>query len=131
MTTQQMLDERYGRSPGSGTKRLLSALVAVAAAAAIGWLVWVTVSTSLRSVDFDATAFTVIDERNVTVTFQLTTPGDGGAFCALEAQDVEHGVVGWRVVELPSTGGRAHSVTLSLPTVAEATSGFVNHCWAS
>ncbi len=129
MTTQQFLDERYGRRTSRRRTRagwIAVAVVAVAATVALGWS---TVATSMSSVDVDATAYHVVDEHTVTVTFQVVAPRDGTVACALEAQDEEHGIVGWRVVELPLESGRIQVFTEQIPTTAEATTGLVNSCW--
>ena len=49
--------------------------------------------------------------------------------CALEAQDTEHGVVGWRVVEYPADPAHTRAFSETIPTIAEATTGFVSSCW--
>ncbi|MCR2784358.1 MULTISPECIES: DUF4307 domain-containing protein [unclassified Microbacterium] len=129
MTTQQLLDERYGRRTSRRATRawwITVAIVAVAATTALGWS---TVATSMASVDADATGYEVVDERTVTVTYQVVAPTDATVACALEAQDVEHGVVGWRVVEHAVQAGQAQAFTDTIPTVAGATTGLLNSCW--
>jgi len=131
MTTQQILDERYGRRTSRRRSRAGWIVVAVAAVTAIVALGWSTVTSSMSSVDVDATAYEVVDEHTVTVTFQMVAPRDGTVACALEAQDEEHGVVGWRVVELPVEGGATRAFTETIPTTALATTGLVNSCWVA
>ncbi len=129
MTTQQILDERYGRRTSRRRSRLgwiALGVVAVGATVALGWS---TVATSMSSVDVDATGYAVVDDHTVTVTFQVVAPRDATVACALEAQDEEHGIVGWRVIELPLEGGRTQAFTETIPTTAEATTGLVNSCW--
>ena len=128
MTTQQMLDERYGRRP-AGSRRW-GIWVAIAVGAVIAALfAWMTIAAAAESVDADTTGFRLVDDRTVEVTFQFTAPPGRGVACAVEAQDEEHGTVGWKVVEFEATDthGQAHRATL--PTTAVATTGFVNNCW--
>ncbi|MCR2817058.1 DUF4307 domain-containing protein [Microbacterium jiangjiandongii] len=131
MTTQQFLDERYGRRTSRRRSRAGWIIVAVVAVAATVSLGWSTVATSMSSVDVDATAYSVVDEHTVTVTFQVVAPSDGIVACALEAQDEEHGVVGWRVVEMSLERGRLQVFTETIPTTGEATTGLVNSCWVA
>lgn len=131
MTTQQLLDERYGRRTSARRRILGWAIVAVLAIAAIAALGWTTVARSLSDVDVDETGYTIPDERTVTVSFQITVPAGRGAACAIEAQDEEHGVVGWRVVEYPASDERFRAFTETVPTLAPATTGFVNGCWVT
>jgi hypothetical protein len=130
MTTQDMLDERYGRrrSPGARWAIGVASAVAVALVALFGWMV---VSNALSAVDSDTTGFEVIDSHSVALSFQITAPADRTVACALEAQDAEHGVVGWRIVEIEASELRARAFREVIPTTAPATTGFVNSCWVT
>jgi hypothetical protein len=48
----------------------------------------------------------------------------------VEALDEEFGVVGWKIVEIPATDTHMQQLSATVPTVAEATTGLVNSCWA-
>ena len=128
MTTQDMLDERYGgrRSPG---RRWILAVGGVLAVGAVVLFGWFTVQGALDSVDSDTTSFEVADEHSVTLGFQITSPPGAAVACAIEAQDEEHGVVGWRVIEIPASDVHARAFREVIPTTALATTGFVNSCW--
>ncbi|WP_426320345.1 DUF4307 domain-containing protein [Microbacterium sp. E-13] len=128
MTTQDMLDERYGRR-SSPARRWIIAAGLVVVLAVVGLFAWWTVQGSLRSVDSDTTSFEVADEHSVTLGFQITAPPGSAVVCAIEAQDEEHGVVGWRVVEIPASDLHARAFREVIPTTALATTGFVNSCW--
>jgi hypothetical protein len=127
MTTQQLLDERYGRHPRS--RRSLIIIAALGIAAAIGVVAWMAYGNSGNSVDGSATDYTVTDHRTVSLTFQVTAPPSTRVACVLEADDTDHGIVGWKVVELPASASRVVTYTQPIPTVAEATTGLVNTCW--
>lgn len=130
MTTQDMLDDRYGRRRSPRRRWAIAAIVALAALA-LGYIAWTTVEGVLDTVDADATGFEVVDEHSVTVSFRVAAPADRAVACALEAQDEDHGVVGWRVVELPASGEHSRSLRETIPTTARATTGFVNSCWVT
>lgn len=130
MTTQDMLDERYGRRRSRGSKWLVG-ILAVAAAAALGALAWAIVVATLDDVGLDNTGYEIVDERTVVVSFQITAPVGRTVACALEAQDVEHGVVGWRIVEIEASDQHARAFRESVPTTALATTGLVNSCWVT
>ncbi|CAH0240603.1 DUF4307 domain-containing protein [Microbacterium sp. Bi128] len=129
MTTQAMLDERYGRTRSPRRRIALWSIVAVVALGLTGALGWTTVANSLASVTSTGTGFTVADAERVTVSFQITSPVGQPVACALEAQDEEHGTVGWRVVEYPASEEHSRAFTEEIPTLALATTGFVNSCW--
>jgi hypothetical protein len=130
MTTQAVLDDRYGRG-GSRTRRRVTwaALLAVVVAIVV-WFGWYTLVNPANGVNADATAFH-LQERSVTVTFQLTAPAGTSVACAIEALDEEYGVVGWKVVEIPASDTHLRAFTEVVPTVAEATTGLVNDCWVT
>ncbi|WP_243073538.1 DUF4307 domain-containing protein [Microbacterium sp. SS28] len=130
MTTQQMLDERYGRTKRRGSRWVVGIGAAVAILA-VGAFAWMTVEGSLDAVDADATGFEVVDDHGVVLSFQVSAPAGSAIACALEAQDEGHGVVGWKVVELPPADTHARAFRETIPTVAEATTGFVNSCWVT
>ncbi len=130
MTTQDMLDERYGRTRSTGRRWVIGAFAALGAIV-VGLFVWMTVANSLDAVDVDTTGFEVVDEHSVVLSFQFTAPVGRAVACAIEAQDEEHGVVGWRVVELPPSEEHVRAFRETIPTTAAATTGFVNSCWVS
>ncbi|KRB39070.1 DUF4307 domain-containing protein [Microbacterium sp. Root180] len=130
MTTQDMLDERYGRTRSPRRRWVIGAAVALGAIV-VGLFVWTTVSNSLDAVDVDTTGFEVVDEHSVILSFQFTAPMGRSVACAIEAQDEEHGVVGWRVVELPPSQEHAQAFRETISTTAPATTGFVNACWVT
>jgi hypothetical protein len=123
-----MLDERYGRGRSRGRGWRIGAGIAVVVAV-VGLFGWWTVQGSLASVDSDTTAFDVTDAHSVTLGFQITSPQGSAVACAIEAQDEQHGVVGWRVVELPASDLHARAFREVIPTTALATTGFVQSCW--
>lgn len=130
MTTQDKLDERYGRRRSRATPWLIAGF-SVVAAVALGLLTWTTVTTAADAVDVDTTGYAVVDERTVTVNFQVSAPPGRTIACIVEAQDEEHGVVGWRVVEFAASEDHARAFRETIPTVAPATTGLVNSCWVT
>ena len=130
MTTQDMLDERYGRA-NSPRRRWTIGIIGAIAVIVVGLFAWMTVASALDDVNVDTTGFTVDDARTVTLAFQITAPEGRTVACVLEAQDEEHGIVGWKVVEFPASDLHARAFRESIPTTAEATTGLVNDCWVT
>ncbi|MFJ4039305.1 DUF4307 domain-containing protein [Microbacterium sp. NPDC090007] len=129
MTTHAQLDDRYGRTRSPRRRIAGWTVVAVLALGAIGFLAWTTVSSTLNAVTATDTGFTVIDDRSVSTTFQITAPVGQPVACAIEARDEEHGTVGWRVVQYPASEEHTRAFTEQIPTLSLATTGFVNACW--
>ena len=128
MTTARELDERYGRTRRRRMPWIIGGTLAVLAVGALGWS---TVSQSMSSVDADDLGFDLVDEHRVDLRFQITGVQGKDVVCVLEALDEEFGVVGWKVVEIPAGEGHARTLSESIPTVAEATTGLVNTCWVA
>lgn len=131
MTTQEMLDDRYGRRRSARSRVVSRVVVGALVVVVVGVIAWMTFGNPTNSVSADATSYTVVDKRVVDITFQLTAPPGSRVVCALEADDEQHGIVGWRIVEYPATPTHARTVTESIPTVGLATTGLVNTCWVS
>ncbi|MGA1828323.1 DUF4307 domain-containing protein [Microbacterium sp.] len=130
MTTQDMLDERYGRT-SSPRRRWTIGIVVAIAAVLVGLFAWMTIADSVDDISVDTTGFTVEDPRSVTLAFQISAPEGRTVACALEAQDEDHGVVGWKIVEYAASDVRARALLESIPTTAEATTGLVSDCWVT
>jgi Domain of unknown function (DUF4307) len=130
MTNQQMLDDRYGRATPARRRIGLAIAIAIGTVAVL-LLGWMVISSALDDVDADATGFEIIDDHSVTLDFQVTVPPGRAVACAIEAQDEEHGVVGWRVVEFSASEHPSSAYHEVIPTTALATTGFVNSCWVS
>lgn len=128
-TTQQTLDERYGRVRRRGRVRAFWAIVIVAAVGGFGYLAWHTVAGAMSTVDPDDLGFEVRDGSAVTVSFQFRAPDDREVACIVSALDEEFGTVGWKVFEYGPEDGRMQRHTEEVPTLAEATTGLVNSCW--
>ena len=131
-TDRPDLDARYGRTPGRRRAgRLLGwgtgvGIVAVFAA----WLVWGGALTG-ASASFEATdlGFALDGDRAITVQWQFTVQPGTAASCAIEAQNEIHGVVGWKVVELPASQERTRRFTETVLTTEQAVTGLIYRCW--
>lgn len=129
MTTQALLDDRYGRTRSPRRRIVGWTIVAVLALSAIGYLGYTTFANSAASVTATDTGFTVIDDKTVSSSFQITAPVGKPVACALEARDEDHGTVGWRVVQYPASEDAVRAFSETIPTLSLATTGFVNACW--
>lgn len=126
MTTARELEERYGRRARRRTPSIIGGVLAVAA---VGFLGWSTFAGQLNAVDATDRGFVVVDAHSVDLDFQFSAPSGADVTCIVEAQDEEFGVVGWKVVEVPGSEGHTKGIRVSIPTVAEATTGLVKSCW--
>ncbi|MFT3796811.1 DUF4307 domain-containing protein [Microbacterium sp.] len=126
--SQAELDDRYGRRRGI-RGRVGGVVFGVVALAIVGSLGWATFAQSLRAVDADTLALSAIDAHSITVEFQTTAQPGSAVACVIEAQDAEHGIVGWIVREYPADQAHTRTFTETVPTIAPATTGLVTSCW--
>jgi hypothetical protein len=126
-----MLDERYGRRRAARSRRTTLIVVSVIAALIVGGVSWYTLSNTSNSIDAETSGFKIPDARSVSVTFQVTAPPGTALACVVEADDEQHGIVGWKVVQYPASSAHHRAFTETVPTVGLAVTGLVNTCWVT
>jgi hypothetical protein len=125
------LDERYGRTRrGSRTTRVIGITVAAAFALVLGaWVVWAALDGDSAQIEFRDVAHEIIDDRSVSVTWQVTAQPGSELGCAVQALNESFTVVGWKVVQLPPSEQRTRVFTETLRTTELAVSGLIYRCW--
>lgn len=73
--------------------------------------------------------YTKQDELNLDVKFEVSAPPNTPVACAVEALNTVKATVGWKIVELPVTEQRTHTVTTRLVTTNPATAATARECW--
>ncbi|QPZ39548.1 DUF4307 domain-containing protein [Paramicrobacterium chengjingii] len=127
----QRLDARYGNSRASRIRLrvLLWSLGAFIVVVFGAWVLWAGLLAPAANVNAVDVAHTVVDEHTVDVTYQLTVAPGTAAMCAIQAQDNQHSIVGWKIVELPASDTRTRELTESVRTVDTAVTGLIYRCW--
>ena len=123
------LDERYGTSRRRGVDRRFAWIVgAVLGIAGICFFVFATgqQTSTIETRDLD---YSVESDQKVSVRFEVTANTDKPVACAVEALNQGKAVVGWKVIDLPNTNDRSHTVSTSLVTTSRATTGHAKSCW--
>jgi hypothetical protein len=126
------LDARYGRSPRRRANRRILAVVsgAVLVVLVVAWVLWTGVlgaQAQLEATDLghDTTATTT------TVRWSLAAPANTKVSCAVEAQNDNHGIVGWKIVHLPASDQAVRQFSETVRTSERAVTGLINRCWLS
>lgn len=125
------LDARYGRTPGSRARlrAVLWSLGVFFVVVFTAWVIWgglLVPSAQLESKDI---AHSIIDDSQVEVTYQLTIDPGTESYCAIQAQDDQHSVIGWKIVEIPASDVRTRQFTDTVRTVDKAATGLIYRCW--
>lgn len=124
-----VLDERYGTSRRRGVDRRFAWIAA--GLLVLGGVVFLVFSgwQQMGAVEVRDLDYSVESDHAVSVRFEVTADPEARVACAVEALNTSKAVVGWKVVEIPRTGERSHTVTTSLVTTNRATSGHAKTCW--
>ncbi|MDP9986790.1 DUF4307 domain-containing protein [Arthrobacter sp. FW306-05-C] len=130
------LANRYGAKKRRLSPKAARAAIAVAMAAGIGFLAWVTTSNSLSGVTYKDVGYSTTDATLAEVDFQVTREPGNPVKCAVKALDSKFAVVGWKVVDIPPSaadgtadGGRTVAQRVTLRTESASVSGVVDSCW--
>ncbi|MET0715386.1 MAG: DUF4307 domain-containing protein [Mycetocola sp.] len=127
-----VLDERYGRAPRARNRQRRLGWTAGGAIALVflAWVVWAALDmVGPSSLDVRDTAHTVVNERTVEVTFELSVATETTSYCAVQALNDTFAVVGWKVVEIPPSEQRTRSFTEAVTTTELASTGLIYRCW--
>jgi len=130
------LANRYGSKKQSLPRAAKRGIVVAALVVGIGFLAWVSTSSTGAAVTFKDVGFSTTDATAAEVDFQVTREPGTAAKCAVKALDSRFAVVGWKVVDIPpgqadgtADGGRTVAQRVSLRTESLSVSGVVDHCW--
>jgi len=108
------------------------ALGAFIALAMVCWTLWAGLDQVQGSgIDVETGANQVLDDQHVRVSFTVSADAGVSVACAVEAQDVEFTVTGWKVVQLPPSPKTTRSFTTTVRTMQPSVSGSVDSCWSS
>ncbi len=124
------LESRYGRTArdrrtnrligfGAGGAIILAALV---------WVVWVAFDGTSPTMEVRDIAH-VSTDRESSITFELSVAPGTETSCAVQALDERHGIVGWKVVDVPASDEYTRVLQESLRTTAPANTALIYRCW--
>ena len=125
----QSLEDRYGSGRRkSFDRRFAWAAAGLLVAAGVGYLLfsgW----QDANQVSVQDIGHTVNDDGTVDVKFEVTGPPNTPVACAVEAINKTKATVGWKIVELPVTDARTHTITANVITTNPATAATARACW--
>ncbi|WP_125100283.1 DUF4307 domain-containing protein [Leucobacter chromiireducens] len=129
LATAQRLDDRYGTGRRrSFDRRFAWGAVIVLLLAGVGYLLfsgW----QNTNQVSAQDIGYTAESELVLNAKFEVTAPPQTPVACAVEALNTSKATVGWKIVELPLTDQRTHTVTTRLVTTNPATAVTTRACW--
>ena len=129
--TQNRLNERYGRTARSAkTNRTLGVLAGIGFAVVLGaWLWWGGVLETPSQLQYRDVAHTIVDDTEVSVTYEITAAPGTDVSCAVHALNASYGIVGWRIVDIPAGDRWTRVFDTTLRTSDPAVTGLLYECW--
>ncbi len=125
------LDERYGRTRTSTRRnRVIAIGVAIVIIVVFGaWALWAGPLASGSGIEEEDSGYVVESDSLVDVRYQLTTTPDTAVSCAVQALDLNFGIVGWKIVNIPPSTDRIRVLHTEVRTSQRAVSGLIYRCW--
>jgi hypothetical protein len=127
------LAARYGRTADRRRREKwwLIGFGAAVAVVIVCWVIWAGLDSVGGTLNATDSAHTVVDDHHVSVSFTVEADPGENAVCAIEAQNEDFAIVGWKVIEIPSSTERSRAFTEVVRTTERAVTGLVSDCWLS
>ncbi len=129
--TSAALDARYGRSAGGRRRERWIVISAAILFAGVftAWVFWAGLDNGQGSLEARNLGHSLVDDKTVSVTWEVSVTAGTEVSCALQAQNEAHGIVGWRIVELPASETYTRRFTETVRTAQRAVTGLIYRCW--
>ena len=130
-STQQRLDERYGRTPGAERRnRLLVIATAVLFVVVFAaWVVWGGLSGVSSEIETRDLGYANVTDTSIELRWEVSVAPGTEVSCSLQALSESFGIVGWRIVDLPASTERTRVFTETLRTAETPVTGLPYRCW--
>jgi len=130
-STQQRLDERYGRTAGAEkrTRRLTIIVGAVFAIVFTAWVVWGGLSGTNAELETRDLGFANVSDTSIEVRWEVSVTPGTEVSCAIQALNESFGIVGWRIIDLPASTERTRVFIEALRTAERPVTGLPYECW--
>jgi Domain of unknown function (DUF4307) len=125
------LDERYGRTRTRIRRNRVIALAVglVILAVFTAWVLWAGPLASGANIEEEDSGYVVTSDSLVQVRYQLSTAPNTPVKCAVQALDINFGIVGWRIVDVPASSESTRVLRTEVHTSQRAVSGLIYRCW--
>jgi hypothetical protein len=122
---------RYGRTPTAQKRQKVIGIIGAIGVAVVlvAWIVWAGPLRTSGQFQARDLGFSIVDERNIVVQFEITVPPNTAMECAVQALSAEYGIVGWRVVTIPPSSQRTRVFEQPLRTSETPVTGLLYRCW--
>ncbi|MCU1584797.1 MAG: hypothetical protein JWM49_1353 [Microbacteriaceae bacterium] len=125
------ISARYGRTPERKRRIRWTYIGAAAVAAAVltAWAAWSGLAQVSGTVDAVDGGATILSDRSVSISYQVSMPPGDTASCALQVQNAAHAIVGWRIVKIPASTRSTTAHTHVVLSSERGVTGLIYSCW--
>lgn len=125
------LDARYGRTPKRHRRdRIIMIVVGILFGIIVtAWVVWAGLDGTRGELATQDVAYSIVDDANMSITWQVSVKSGTPVACALQAQNEAHAIVGWKIVELAPSENFNNRYKEDLRTSQRAVTGLIYQCW--
>jgi len=130
-TTQQRLDERYGRTPRAERRArvvMIGGGIGVVGVLA-AWVIWGGLSGTNAQLETRELGYRDVTATSITVRWEVSVDPGSEVTCAVQALNESFGIVGWKVVDIPASTERTRAFEETLRTAEQAVTGLPYRCW--
>jgi hypothetical protein len=125
------IDARYGRTKQRSRQ---TRVIAIAFAGAIvvvfaAWAIWGGLDVPGASVESTDVGNVRVNNQAIEVRWELSENPGQKAKCAVQALDINFGIVGWKVITIPPSTTRSRTFSTVVRTAQPAVSGLIYLCW--
>jgi hypothetical protein len=122
---------RYGRTPEVQKRQKVVGIMGAIGVAVVlvTWIVWAGPMRASSQFQARDLGFSIADERNIVVQFEITVTPNTRMQCAVQALSADYGIVGWRVVDIPPSSQRTRVFEQPLRTSDMPVTGLLYRCW--
>lgn len=121
-----MLDDRYGRS---SRPRWMFPLVATALIAmAIVWSVWAALDNTDKPISAQLFGYEVRSDHEIAVTVEVDRVAGGAAVCEVNAQSIDHAIVGEHQIAVPDSDKKTTLIKATFKTERRAVAAELKGC---
>jgi hypothetical protein len=92
-------------------------------------VLWAGLDQAGATLDAEDKGSTIVNDREVSISFQVSMPVGKTASCALQVQNEAHGIVGWRIVSVPASTRYTTSYAHTVFSSEMGVTGLIYRCW--
>lgn len=124
------LDARYGRTPATRRRRRLLGIVGASAVTLVflAWVIWAGLDGTAPELETRDTGYQLTDD-SATARFEVTVEPGTAVRCAVQALSEDFEIVGWKVIDLPTSTERTRGFVETVRTTMPPTTGLISRCW--